>query len=209
MSIPENVTPPAIPLLPAAPSPSGSFPLDFIWKVHDYTNNYIRFADTKAAVMIALATGLLAGLLKIGAHHYCSPYRFNLAAPAWVESWQGFGALVSIVALGLSVTAGVLAVTPRLWNSAPVALLRRMVGGGPAELSAGVIYWRSILLHGTADQFWAVVAGQTQAQVTEALTRHLFVLADIAELKFFWVTVSTWAWFVGAVVACLFILASS
>jgi hypothetical protein len=32
---------------------------DFLWQVHEYTNEYIRFADTKAAFIVAASTALI------------------------------------------------------------------------------------------------------------------------------------------------------
>jgi hypothetical protein len=42
---------------------------EFIWKVHPYTNDYIRFADTKAAAVIAWCVSLISLLFASKAHH--------------------------------------------------------------------------------------------------------------------------------------------
>ena len=34
-------------------------PLDFLWNVHSYTNEYIRFADAKAAFVVTIAAALV------------------------------------------------------------------------------------------------------------------------------------------------------
>ena len=101
--------------IPSAPSNESNAPLgevaggsggvpvldlqDFLWKTHSYMNDYIRFADTKAAVVIALSTALLGGLIAAEAHHGCSLRLLNFVEPAWKESWLGIGASFSILFL--------------------------------------------------------------------------------------------------------------
>src|SRR4051794_35473694 len=100
-------TPPAPPVPPAlaAPPPAVqgppglSFPLDFIWKTHDYTNNYIRFADTKAGLIVVIISGLLAGLLNAKAYLWMSPERFNPSGALFKETVLGGLALATFLAL--------------------------------------------------------------------------------------------------------------
>jgi len=42
---------------------------EFAWKVHAYTNDYIRFADAKAGVVITWCASLVALLFAAKAHH--------------------------------------------------------------------------------------------------------------------------------------------
>jgi len=70
----------------------------------------------------------------------------------------------------------------------------------------GFVYWKNILAHGDENAFWAAMATQAQPQLTEALARHLFVLANISDRKFDAVNRSIVFAATGGVVACLFVL---
>jgi hypothetical protein len=45
----------------------------FTWKVHDYTSELIRFADTKASIVPALSTGIIS--IFLGARIHLPPTR--------------------------------------------------------------------------------------------------------------------------------------
>ena len=104
---------------------------DFLWQVHGYTNEYIRFADTKAA-FIAAATSALIGT-SISSSVLDS---FLLKAPClWYRSqWL---ALIGLLMLSLSTICSLAVVWPRLWNKTPV----------------GFIFWESIAGHRSAVNF--------------------------------------------------------
>src|SRR5437763_11946832 len=80
---PMKPTPAASVPAPAAPAGPPAPSLEFLWKVHSYTNDYIRFADTKAGIALALVAGLLATLFGSKAHYYLAPSR--LALPTETE----------------------------------------------------------------------------------------------------------------------------
>jgi hypothetical protein len=63
---------------------------DFIWKVHSYTNEYIRFADAKAGAVIAWCSALTAALFAAKAH-----YKFRGSS----IDFFGFLALVAFLSL--------------------------------------------------------------------------------------------------------------
>ena len=198
------------------PPPSDTFRLEFLWKTHSYTNDYIRFADTKAAIIIALSSALLGSLLTIKAHYFLAPSRFNLIDPSWKGSWLGIGALVAFAFLAAAWVQAMLAIAPRLTTFAfpgflasHVPFLANVLGKKSPPLSPGLIYWGNILAHGTEDAFWAAISTPTQSQLAEALARHLFVLASISHRKFIAVDRSILFAAIGGIVACLFILFSN
>ena len=132
---------------------------DFLWKTHSYMNDYIRFADTKAAIVIALSTALLGGLITAEAHHWCSPRLLNFVEPAWKESWLGIGALLSILFLVLAFSCAIFAMTPRLWSVQITGLWQSIkhmfaVPKPSADHSAGFIFCGEILKHGSAENYW-------------------------------------------------------
>jgi hypothetical protein len=75
---------------------------------------YIRFADTKAAIILALSTALLGGMITAKVHHYCGPSRIDSSDPHFGATFQGLGALLTFAFLLVSFTAAILALAPRL-----------------------------------------------------------------------------------------------
>jgi hypothetical protein len=103
----------------------------FLWKVHQYTNEYIRFADTKAAFIAAVSTALIGSLVSSSIFDSC----FRRTLCLWTKlQWAGIAGLMLVVtALALSVAA----IRPRLWN----------------RTSVGYIFWESVAGHRTAQEF--------------------------------------------------------
>jgi hypothetical protein len=50
--------------------------IEFAWHVHTYTNEYVRFADTKAAAVLAISAGLIGGLFAAKAHRFIMDAHF-------------------------------------------------------------------------------------------------------------------------------------
>ena len=192
--------------VPLAEGGADDFQTGFVWKVHDYTNNYIRFADSKAAVVVALGTGLLAGLVNVRAQRWLSPSLLNLSEPVWKDTWMGVFAFLSFALLSSAVACAVWAVAPRLWSTLTRDLKARVLRRDMGRPAKGFIFWGNILAHGTEDEFWGAFKAQDRHNLTEALTRHLYVLAAVADEKFRFANLSIWLAFAGGVVACLFIL---
>ena len=98
---------------------------DFLWHVHGYINDYIRFGDTKAAFAGTVASGLLAAL-------YGSQFRIQILQVPYrewpVASWL---AVAAAVFLGFSSVLALWTVRPRLRSSQ----------------SKGFIFWGSIAAH--------------------------------------------------------------
>ncbi len=94
----------------------------FLWNVHSYINEYIRFADTKAELVIGWITAITGGLLAVQFQK-----KLNLCHMAGIASSIGFGLLV------LSFVFAFLVLLPRLRTSQP----------------KGFIFWRSIRASGS------------------------------------------------------------
>lgn len=144
----------------------------FLWEVHRYTNEYIRFADTKAAFIAGASTALIGSLVTSSIFDSC----FRSTPYLWSKlQWTGvFGLLLLAASLALSITA----IRPRLWN----------------KTSVGFIFWGSIVGHRTALQFTEEVRGLSARDRAVAISDHLFVLATIARRKYAYVD---WALFAG------------
>jgi hypothetical protein len=143
---------------------------DFLWQVHGYTNEYIRFADTKAA-FIAAATSALIGT-SISSSVLDS---FLLKTPClWYRSqWL---ALIGLLMLSLSTICSLAVVWPRLWNKTPV----------------GFIFWESIAGHRSAANFSQGIHKATGQERTTAIAEHLFILGSVARRKYLYVKYALW-----------------
>ncbi len=128
---------------------------DFLWHVHEYLNEYVRFADSKAAFAGTIAGAVLAALYGAQAHIPLLQGPPN----AWAfSSW-----LTLLGALGLLACVGLAAwvVAPRLGSSQPKAF----------------IYWQGIAEHCSQDEFRAGFATLSTGDMTDHLLGHVFDLA--------------------------------
>jgi hypothetical protein len=68
---------------------------EFLWKVRAYTNEFIRFADTKAALVVAWTSALVSGQFGLKARHRLRPARFAPLRIDWLEAFGAFWAVVA------------------------------------------------------------------------------------------------------------------
>jgi hypothetical protein len=140
-------------------------------------NEYIRFADTKAGVVIVLASGLVAGL-----------YAAKLHVPIMSASPFALGWLGVLSALGfLFLTSGILlavwAIRPRLTN----------------DQRRGFVFWESIRGFRSASEYWQALRAEGEERLGEHLAGHLYMLSSVCRRKYFWVALSIWVSLGGAV----------
>ena len=153
-------------------------PSDFLWDVHKYTNDYIRFADTKAAFTAGAATGLVGAL--IGSSICDSLFKVRWCHWSTLQ-WTG---LVGMLLVLLSLILSIAAIRPRLWTT---------------KHGSGFIFWESILEHGSARHFTTSVHHLTEREQSEAVSNHLFDLAAIAKRKYLYVNRAIWSGTIGGV----------
>jgi len=158
--------------------------LDFAWNVHEYINEYIRFADAKAGAVIAFASALIAALYAAGLHKQV------LTKPLSESGWFGVLAVAAFLLLGTGVLLAGYAIRPRLIN----------------RQSQGFVFWGSILGYGTSTDLWRAFQNQAEEHLTEHLVHHLHTLAHVCDRKYFWVGVSMWCTFVGGLVGTLVLI---
>jgi pycsar effector protein len=139
-------------------------PLDFLWKAHSYTNEYIRFADAKAAFLVTIAAALAGALI--------SSKVFDGLRLVSVADWPAAAwiAVFSILCLGSSVVCATWTVRPRLWG----------------KDQKDVIFWGGIVRYDSADTFCAEVERLSEVEQAHAVGRHLYVLARICKRKYDW-----------------------
>lgn len=151
--------------------------MEYLWKVHEYTNEYIRFADSKAAILLAASGGILGWLWSVQASH-------GDAAPKSPAFWLAWIAMSFLLAAAI---AGALVIAPRL-NTKQVA---------------GFLYWGSIVEHQSREAFITALKTKRPVELQEHLANHLFELAGIASAKYHGLARGIWLGLAGGVAAVL------
>ena len=152
---------------------------EFLWNVHKYTNEYIRFADTKAGFTAGAVTALIGGLVASSILDSC----LRMSVCRWsILQWL---CVLGVLLLSISLALCIGAIRPRLWNNTP----------------AGYIFWGSIVGHGSAHQFTDKVHNLTETDRSRMVSEHLFTLASIAKRKYEYVDLAIIVGVAGGVLA--------
>jgi hypothetical protein len=134
----------------------------FLWDVQRYTNDYIKFADTKAAFTIAASTGLSGSL--VASQIFDALLRHGSADMSSLQLLS----ILALVFLVSSIVTCVWAIRPRVWSNA----------------KPGFIFWESVKLHGTAHNYLRALKEASAAHREKALSEQTFILASIAQQKY-------------------------
>jgi hypothetical protein len=143
---------------------------DFLWQVHQYTNEYIRFADAKAGFIAAAASALIGTSISSSVLD-----SFLLKAPSlWY--WSQWLALIGLLILSLSTICSLAVIWPRLWNKTRI----------------GFVFWESIAGHRSAVNFSQAIHKATGQERTASIADHLFILGTVAKRKYLYVRYALW-----------------
>jgi hypothetical protein len=138
--------------------------IEFLWRVNNYVNEYIRFADAKAQMVIGWTSALVGVLIASKLHH-----KINC-------SLLGMTCGIGLLLLTGSFISAVLATIPR---------------NGPIR-SSGVIYWKNINSFSTFDQYADHLRSMSEAELVDHTARQVFDISGIAEQKFLCVQRAIW-----------------
>lgn len=147
----------------------------FAYFVHQYLRDFIKFADQKAAFVMAIASAILAFLIKQGAHK-------SLLIPIRNRSFSEWAALFSCLLIALAGFLALLVVLPRL--------------GGKGT---GIIYWKGILQSRNSVEYATRVRTTHDDRLIGHVFDHCYELAGIANRKY---EILKWAIWIGAI-GCL------
>jgi len=145
----------------------------FASDVHGYLNEYIRFADQKAAFIFTAVATMLAFL------HGKGITKLWLKDP---RAWSFADALAFVAIFGLVVGA----------ITAVIVVLPRRKGS-----PTGFIFWRSIARFHSAKEYADQVLAAQAADLTNAKLLHSYELAAICKQKFCAVNWAVWSGGVG------------
>lgn len=176
--IPAQPIPPSVPAL-TPPTDNAKDRLDFLWKVHGYTNDYIRFADTKSAFVTASVVVLIGAVVSSGVFDGIR----DVPKENWpIHVWFSVGALAFLL---LAFLCALWAIKPRLHSTIP----------------KGFIYWGSVVEHKKDTAYATECHTLTADELELNVSKHIFVLAGICNRKYFWVNLAMWTGTVGGMLA--------
>jgi Family of unknown function (DUF5706) len=157
---------------------------EFLWNIYTSTNNYLQFADTKAAFCVGISSAFIGALFVAKAQLI-----FTNGGP---KTLTGFVSLGAFLLLAASMAASVAVVRPRPWK--------------PEENK--FVFWDGIATQfELAQSFVHDFGEQTDAELTSHLARDVHDLATVCHRKYGWVNVATFAAAAGtglAIIALLF-----
>jgi hypothetical protein len=156
---------------------------DFLWNVHGYVNEHIRFADTKAAIVLAWAGAIVGGLVSNGSYKNFQEGRL-FQPESWLLAWA---TLIAFLLLAIAWLVAVLVVTPRVTYS----------DGG----MKGLIFWRQVKMFPDATNYTTAVEQCSNLQACVA--EHVYDLSNVADQKFIRVSYSILIALAGTALATL------
>jgi hypothetical protein len=142
--------------------------LDFLWKVHGYTNDYIRFADTKAGFAAGTVLAVMGAL--VASHPFDSLSQTPFTQLHY-RVWFSASALAILV---FSFICALLAIRPRLKLTVP----------------KGFIFWASVVEHGSDMAYAGECKKLSVDEMDLNVSRHIYALATISTRKYFWTNLS-------------------
>jgi Family of unknown function (DUF5706) len=153
--------------------------VDFLWQVHSYQNEYIRFADTKAALCIAWSTALISALYSAEIHRESGTSNVYLATSVLAASVLLAGFLL-----------GILAIVPRVRLPRHNAKIKADEATKVREQKTGLIYWGEVQRLADVSQYEQAVSDADASDLANQVARHVFVLSKIAIVKYRFVNLS-------------------
>lgn len=135
--------------------------LSFLKHTHRYLRESISFADKKTGFVFALDSAFLVVL-----------HEANLSS-TWIKNTSSWGAsdVVSFFATGFLLLSSLFACTV-VFPQTPRSLDQ-------------VIFWRNIQAHCSVSQYRDLLYGLDERQLADELTKHIFMLANICDTKYF------------------------
>lgn len=160
--------------------------LDFLWRIHSYSNEYIKTADAKAGFAAGSVLAIMGAL--IGSHAFDS---VRQAGVAQQHNSIAFGALALLI-LSFSFISDLIAIRPRFKSTLP----------------RNFIFWTGIVEHGSETAYAEGCARLSLEQMELDISKHIYALAVISKRKYYWTHVAILSGFAGGLMAGAVMLAS-
>jgi hypothetical protein len=154
----------------------------YAYFVHQYIRDFIKFADQKAAFIMAIASAILAFLIKQDAHK-------SLLTPIRDRGLPEWAAFSSLLLIAIAALLALLVVLPRL-----------------SSKGKGIIYWKGILLTNSSANYAAKIQTLDDDKLVRAILDHTYELAEIADRKYELLKWATWIGAIGSFAAVIVLL---
>ena len=142
--------------------------LTYLWSVHSFTNECIRFSDTKAGAVVVIATGL------IGALYGSEIHRRSTLLPVAPSDPKAWAALSAFILLILGVLCGAWSIIPRLQKCR----------------ERNFIFWDNVLEFRSAADYAKALRAESFEGLLDHLASELFIVASICRIKYRWLRLS-------------------
>ena len=170
---------------------------EFAWKVHAYTNDYIRFADAKAGVVITWCASLVALLFAAKAHHNFMEGRFTSDFSVG-QTALATGSVLAYILLAAAVACAFWCVKPRLWT-----------WRGGVKQEKGLIYWGQVQQYPSPTAYAEALKQAQPTDLARAVAEHIYTVGGIAHAKFTWIGRSLIFGATGTLLAAIVVLFTS
>lgn len=187
--------------------------VEFLWKVHDYLGDNIKFSDTKAAFLVAFSSGLIASLVThefTGALH---PWNTSKPVEKIVVGLAYFG----FAALAVSISLAMLSVLPRLWTEskpkatagrilrAPFAWAWHVIFPKRSDRPKRPLFWEDITAFENNAAYIEFAGKLAYSDQIAAIGNNIHIRAGICQRKFRLVNASIFFALLGAIDAAIMI----
>lgn len=159
-----------------------------MWNTHSYINEYIRFADQKASMLIGVNSAVIGAMVWSELQKIQPGLTFNFVT-----------LLVTLLLLVVSFSLAWFAMYPRLLP----------LNKSKSEASSlSPIFFEDIRLR-KKDNYTNHVFGLSEIEWMHAIAQHCWELSDkVAHRKFFWIGISARLWLVASIMALILIVAN-
>lgn len=166
--------------------------LEHAWRTHAYLNDYIKVADAKAGVVMAISGALCVFLLQ--------SQKFAGPASCWP---LGF---IAVILLALGFTAGFLVVSPVFFTRDTIGKPKKLFlqSMGFVKCPPSLIFWNAILAYKEFKDYLTALKSANIEVLLSEVTGHTFELSSILERKYRYLTRSIVALVLGVIFLALF-----
>jgi hypothetical protein len=163
--------------------------LDFLWKVHEYTNEYIRFADPKARWVAAFAAALIGVLYAAKVQDAWTSAVFQNAGKGAIA--KAIVAAAAFALLGVSVILSAWSMIPRLWARYAAGTVARVAVNQESKNKAvrqGFLFFEEVIKYADESAYFDAIQNAKPPEFNRVVAKHVYALAGVASHKHRWAT---------------------
>jgi hypothetical protein len=157
--------------------------IESLWNVHNYINEYVRFADQKASALIGVNSAVVGAMVWAELHKIKPAITANFIVM-----------LITFCLLIVSFTCAWWAIHPRLFP--------KFISNSKSNAaSQSPIFFEHVRLR-KRDEYTTYVCGMSEDAWANEIARHCWDLSEyVAHRKYYWIGVSARLWLYGTAIA--------